>query len=120
MNMEKTIAFDFDGVIHQFKKGWQGAEIISEKPVRGIRNVLSELKVKGYKITIYSCRALTLEGYRAMVKWLAENKMIEFIEDITSSKPIAKVMVDDRCINFRGNTTSLVDEIESFRSWEEL
>lgn len=50
--MNKVISFDFDGVIHSYTSGWKGADIIPDVPVKGIKNVLEDLKAKDYVIGI--------------------------------------------------------------------
>ena len=51
----KTIAVDFDGVIHGYSKGWQKGQIYDD-PVPGAKEALEKLKSKGYRILIYSTR----------------------------------------------------------------
>jgi len=36
---KNTIAVDFDGVIHQYSKGWEDGSIY-DKPVKGVRQAL--------------------------------------------------------------------------------
>ena len=117
--MKQVVAFDFDGVIHSYRSGWQGVGVITDKPVPGIRDVLRGLRSEGYEIVIYTCRAREFEGYKAVVKWLTANKMIEFVSEITQTKPIAKCYVDDRSIRFDGTVQNLIAEIKNFSSWTE-
>ena len=118
-SMEKVIAFDFDGVVHNDNVPWRGVDIIAGGPCEGIRKVFMRLKLRGYRIAIYTCRARTLAGYRAVLHWLTIWGMMPYVSEITSSKPVAKCYIDDRAIQFQGNTDDLIERIETFASWTE-
>ena len=40
---KQTVVFDFDGVIHSYKSGWQGDAIIPDEPVVGIDKALRDI-----------------------------------------------------------------------------
>ncbi len=115
--MAKTIVFDFDGVIHSYKSGWQGMGNIPDEPVEGIKEIIDKLMEKGYEVAIFSTRCGSLEGYEAVRKWL--NKYGIKVSRLCATKPPAIVYVDDRAITFDGNCEGLVDKIEAFKSWIE-
>lgn len=118
--MNKTICFDFDGVIHSYKSGWQGAENIPDPPVDGIGEVLRELYYSDqYRIIIHSSRAETSEGKWAIWNWLIKYDLDIYVSKVLNTKPPAMVYVDDRAICFDGNTKNLVERINGFRSWLE-
>lgn len=108
----QTIAFDFDGVIHSYVSGWKGADVIPDPPVVGIAEVMKILMDDGYRIVIFSTRAGSAGGVLAMTNYL--NHYDIPYHEITDSKPMATVYVDDRAIQFKGQITTLVHEIESF------
>jgi len=115
--MKKTIVFDFDGVIHSYKSGWQGHDIISDEPVQGIKETIDNLREKGYEVVIVSTRSAYPTGKIAMKGWLEKyNIKVDRISDV---KPPAIVYVDDRAITFDGNTNGLVEKICAFKSWVE-
>lgn len=63
---------------------------------------------------------VNLEAKKAeLEKWLKDLDMLEYVEEITAEKPIAKVYVDDRAIRFDGNVSKLFNEIITFKSWTE-
>lgn len=69
--MKKTICFDFDGVIHEYKTPWSGPRTISDGPVLGALQRLAELITSGkYDVCIYSSRSNAIGGRRAMRRWL--------------------------------------------------
>ena len=68
--MKKLICLDFDGVIHSYSSGWQGASTISDPPVEGAIDFIVELLANGYDVAIYSSRSGSWRGRRAMKKWL--------------------------------------------------
>lgn len=113
-----TVCFDFDGVIHSYRSGWQGDEsIIPDPMVFGIGKVIRKLKADGYKIVIFTTRARTKEGFNAVCNYL-KRRHIPF-DSITDIKPPALCYIDDRAINFDGDCESLYPKIVGFKSWVE-
>lgn len=111
----KTVVFDFDGVIHSYKSGWQGIDVIPDEPVEGIGTAIDSIRNKGYKVVIVSTRCSTEEGKLAIAEWL--NKYNIVVDDVVAEKPPAIVYVDDRAITFDGDCNTLLDKIESFKPW---
>lgn len=113
--MKKTVAFDFDGVIHSYTSGWQGAAVVPDPPVPGIKESIEALRAAGYEVVVVSSRANTEEGCAAINNFLKEHEIIA--DMVTNNKPPALVYVDDRAICFDGKVESLVEKIINFRPW---
>ena len=113
--MKKTVAFDFDGVIHSYTSGWQGAEVVPDPPVPGIKESIEALRAANYEVVVVSSRANTYEGAMAIMHYLEANGIT--VDMVTDKKPPALVYVDDRAICFDGNASSLVEQIVNFRPW---
>lgn len=114
MAFKKTIALDFDGVIHKYTSKWVSEDVIPDEPVDGIKEFIDDLN-KTYRVVIYSARAKTEKGKEAMKKWLKENDIT--IEKIYYEKPMAFVYIDDRAIRFDGNVNGLKEQIDNFVPW---
>jgi len=114
---KKTVVFDFDGVIHSYKSGWQGAENIPDPPVAGIRETIASLRSNGYEVAVVSTRCATSDGMEAVKRYLIQNEI--FVDKVCKEKPPAIVYVDDRAICFRGNVNNLINDINNFKSWIE-
>lgn len=120
--MAKTICIDFDGVIHDYSKGWQGVDVF-DKPVSGAREGTAALKEQGWMIIIYTTRNDT----PALRQWLQENHITyDHInnnpnqpEGSDKGKLIANVYLDDRGILFDGNWEKAVEKTLSFLPWQE-
>lgn len=110
--------FDFDGVINSYKSGFQKGPI-TDPPVEGIEEVLKGLYESGWKVVVFTTRALTDEGAGQVWNYLKQNGLVRYIYDVTAIKPPARVYVDDRAINFDGNTTSLLRDILTFKTYME-
>lgn len=116
--MTKRIVFDFDGVIHSYVSGWKGEDVIPDKPVKDIDVALKALKDEGYEIIVATTRCQTDKGRRAVIKWLKENGIWQYIYTVTLEKPPAIAYVDDRAIKFDGNPFNLLYEIRNFKTWQ--
>ena len=100
--MPKTIAIDFDGVIHSYTSGWTGP-VPTDPPVDGALKFINKLLELGYKVSIYSTRFETFSGSNATVEWLTKNGFpIEQLE-LTFAKPKAIIYIDDRAFRFDGD-----------------
>ena len=101
----KTIAIDFDGVIHKYSKGYLGQQNVYDEPTEGTHETLKELKRKGYHLIIVSSRPV--EPIR---KWLRQNDLLGYFDDITNTKRPALVYVDDKAWHFeRGQESSWIE-----------
>lgn len=127
---KKIIAVDFDGVLHSFSSGWQGARTISDLPTDGAVEWLKHLIRRPHlpvrccpeyhiKVVIYSARLYHWGGKRAIKKWLwlwgltkQEISMLGFVRQ----KPVCQFILDDRVVCFRGKFPS-DHEIINFRPW---
>lgn len=112
---EKTVVFDFDGVIHSYTSGWKGTDVIPDPVVPGIQDAINTLRTKGFRVVVVSTRCATLKGRRAVQKYMIDNHIV--VDDIMGVKPPAICYVDDRAIYFDGHPETLVDKIQSFRTW---
>lgn len=117
MSYTPTVVFDFDGVLHSYASGWRGTTEIPDPPVPGMREVIGELRERGYKVVVVSTRCIGPEGTGAVKRYLKENQ-IE-VDDVLAEKPPAICYVDDRAICFDGNTDGLIEKIVNFKSWVE-
>lgn len=109
-----TIIFDFDGVIHSYTSGWQGADVIPDPPVPGVREAINQIREAGYKVVVLSARCYQ-GGMEAIKDWLFLHD-IE-VDEIVRDKVSAILQVDDRCICFDGKPENLLQSIKEFKPW---
>lgn len=112
---QPTVVFDFDGVIHSYKSGWQGAENTSDPVVPGIASAIHDLREHGYRIVVVSTRCSSPSGMEAVKKYLRKNKIT--VDDVMADKPPAVCYIDDRAICFDGHPETLLDKVSSFVPW---
>ncbi len=101
-----TVALDFDGVIHSYTSGWTGPKPI-DPPVEGALEFLRLLKRAGWNVIIFTTRASTPDGWGETKSWLAKYNMMEYVDEITWTKPKASLYVDDRGHRFMGDFEEL-------------
>ena len=113
------ICVDFDGVLHSYTSGWKGMGRIDDPPVDGAIDWLIDLIVAGFRVSIYSSRSKSLQGRRAMKRWLRQHwgggggfSEIEW----PWFKPPAHVTVDDRAWCFAGLFPS-PEGLRAFKPW---
>ncbi len=95
----KTIALDFDGVLHKYSKGWTGI-IPEEEPVIGALDFVKET-MKTYKVVVFSIRAKEFTGAQAISQWLKYHGFP--IMEIYHNKPKAALYIDDKGFRFTGS-----------------
>lgn len=100
---QKTICVDFDGVIADYSKGFQGQDVFGE-PLSGASEGMQALRRKGWKIIIFTTR----QASPALMSYLNQysipfdeiNSNSEQPEGTNPGKPIADVYLDDRAVRF--------------------
>ena len=92
---KKTIAIDFDGVIHRYSKGWQGMGNAYDPPNPGAVAAIKELNQRGYRLVVFSSRNVDI-----IKEWLSKHDLSEYFDEITNTKIPARVYIDDRGYRF--------------------
>ena len=109
---KKTILIDLDGVLNTYESNYDEGCIPLIKD--GAYELLKELS-SDYRIVIFTSRNLLLAS-----KWVIENNLEEFVENVTNVKEPAYLLIDDRCIKFDGNYQNLINEIKNFNVWHKF
>lgn len=123
--MSKPIlCVDFDGVLHSYESGWQGAAVVSDPPVKGAIEFL-RLAVQHFRVAVYSSRSGQPGGIGAMRSWLEMHIMDQDPEregpwylqiEWPTEKPPALVTLDDRALTFTGEWPEMGTLLE-FKPW---
>ena len=120
---KRILCIDFDGVIHSYTSGWQGADVIADPPVPGALDWLESLIVDGFEVCIYSSRSKEPGGPEAMRAWLEDwcdddDQGLGRLGELSypTEKPAAYLTIDDRAICFQG-TFPTTTEIKAFTPW---
>lgn len=127
------LCLGFDGVLHSYTSGWQGADVVSDPPVEGMVDFLvAALQV--FDVQIFSSRSHQEGGREAMIGWLVENGLPKgaleavFEDDpmgydlwesrikFPREKPPAMVGIDDRALTFDGTFPEIADLL-AFEPW---
>lgn len=114
MSVKKIIVMDFDGVIHSYKSGWKGVDVIPDEPVPGVKEFINNLR-RDYQVYVLSSRTNDPFGLQAVKRWLEKYKIS--VDDVVDHKPPAYLTIDDRCICFTGDFNGLRSKIDSFEPW---
>ncbi|HEY1299226.1 MAG TPA: hypothetical protein VGF07_01940 [Stellaceae bacterium] len=128
------LMLDFDGVLHSYSSGWQGADRILDPPVAGFAGFL-ERAVEHFQVCVHSSRSAVEEGRWAMRDWLRRELHAHYRQTVSTDagawraadaimnrmgfpkdKPAAFVSLDDRCLNFTGVWPDIA-ELRAFRPW---
>ena len=107
--MKKTILIDLDCVLNTYDGNFDKDFIppIKDGAYEFLQNLSEE-----YQIKLFTTRNKIL-----VAKWVIENKLESFIEDITNIKELSYLYIDDRCINFNGSYVELLNKIKQFKTW---
>ena len=109
---------DFDGVIHSYTSGWLGATAVSDPPVPGAIEWLTEMSTK-YTLAIFSARNRHAGAVDAMKAWLLQFGLSEEVLKkikFPKQKIPAHLYIDDRAWRFEGTFPS-TDLIDAFKPW---
>lgn len=107
--IKKTILIDLDGVLNTYDGKYDKNYI---PPVKdGAYQLIKELS-EDFKIVIFTTRNSLVAS-----KWVIQNGLDKYIENVTNVKEPAYLIIDDRCINFEGNYNILKEKIKNFEVW---
>lgn len=104
LDKRKTIAIDFDGVIHKYSKGFQGLDNAYDEPMPGTFEALTKLKSLGYVLKIMSSRPAPV-----IEEWLKHYQLDGLITEVSNHKFPATIYIDDR--GFKFENWNQIDEI---------
>lgn len=128
-----TISLDFDGVIHQYSKGYQDGRIY-DPPVKGAARFIYDCMFeRNWSVFILSTRdpeqikewmeTILFQGkelpFKITViapdqKFWNEKKNI----GITNRKMAAHIYLDDRGLKFEGIFENLIEQMSGFNTWQ--
>ncbi len=124
------LCIDFDGVLHDYHRGWQHGEIYGQ-----ITDGFFEWSIKAmsaFQLVIYSSRSKSQEGITAMRAWLLQQAAesapeirglnTEIVHSLVfaSEKPSAFLTIDDRAIQFSGSWRDPAldpQKLRAFKPW---
>lgn len=125
-----VLCVDFDGVLHSYTSGWQGADRVADGPVPGavawLRELVLDPKSK-FDVQVYSSRSRSEDGREAMREalrlWCIQAGMyphhagaLVAMLKFPVEKPAAYLTIDDRAICFEGQFPTQ-DEMLKFKPW---
>jgi hypothetical protein len=127
--MSKPIlCLDFDGVIHSYTSGWQGADIVADPPTSGAIEFLWRA-IERFDVQILSSRSGQPGGIEAMQGWLSRWDAAYWADEparprtclvlcikFPTAKPAAFLTIDDRALTFTG-TFPDVTTLGDFKPW---
>ena len=108
----KNLAIDFDGVIHNFNKGYHDGTCYGE-PIEGSLEAIKLLS-KEYNIVIFTAKAKPSRplvngktGTELVQEWLEKHKVMQYVSEITSEKPRSQIYIDDKGYHFQNWSDTL-------------
>jgi len=114
---KKTLALDFDGVIHRYSKGWTTPGDCYDEPTAGFVEWLEKAE-DAFDIVIVSSRLASVEGHKAVRQWLAKYGLERL--RTSTERPPAHLTIDDRAVMFTGNWEDYPMEVLlDFKPWTE-
>lgn len=95
LEKKRTIAVDFDGVIHKYSQGFQGLMNAYDDPMEDLRESLDHLKEAGKRLVVLSSRPASI-----IDSWLQDKNLRHYFDEISNFKIPADIYIDDRGYKF--------------------
>ena len=114
---KKNISIDFDGVIHDWSKGWHDGTCYGE-PIKGALEAIKLLSKK-YQIIVFTAKCRPdrppingKTGKQLVIEWLKKHDLLDYISEVTHEKPRAMIYIDDKGYRFQSwnNTIKYLEE----------
>ena len=103
---KKNISIDFDGVIHDWSKGWHDGTCYGE-PIKGALEAIKLLSKK-YQIIVFTAKCRPdrppvngKTGKQLVIEWLEKHDLLDYISEVTHEKPRAMIYIDDKGYRFK-------------------
>jgi hypothetical protein len=119
-----VLCLDFDGVLHSYMSGWQGADVIPDPPVPGAWQFIARAQ-EHFRVAIFSSRTGQPGGLDAMRSYVWRGLRLDLgatalgvfeLIEWPLEKPPALVSIDDRALTFDGSWPS-VASLRRFQPW---
>tara|TARA_R110002020_G_scaffold265980_3_gene480821 strand:+ start:3140 stop:4147 length:1008 start_codon:yes stop_codon:yes gene_type:complete len=115
-NQQMNLAIDFDGVIHNFDKGWHDGTCYGD-PIEGSLEAIKKLSEK-YNLIIFSAKVRpdrplvdNKTGKELVCEWLKKHGVMKYIQEVTHEKPRAKYYIDDKALEFKDNWFNILERV---------
>lgn len=106
LNKKRVILIDLDGVLNKYCGNFDRDFIPDVK--EGAEEFLSKLS-QDFEIKIFTTRNKLLTA-----KWLIKNSLDKYVNDVTNTKDLAWLYIDDRCLCFEGSYCEMLTQINKF------
>ena len=106
---KRTILIDLDGVLNTYTGQYDKNTI--EEAREGTIEFIKELSID------FDLKLFTTRPQKLVEKWLNKYNMQDYFSEITNTKKIAWLILDDRCIKFDGNYKNTITQIKNFKPW---
>lgn len=103
MSDKRTIAIDFDGVIHKYSKGFHDGTAY-DVPTDGAFEAIDKLRKRGYHVYVLTARPVGPTGLWFLKWWPSD---FGDIPEISNTKKPAIAYIDDRGMRFTNWTDML-------------
>ena len=104
---KKTIAIDLDGVLNEYNGKYDEYKIPNIK--NGAKEFITELS-KDYQLILFTTR-----DNKMAKDWLIKNNIDKYFDNITSTKPLASIYLDDRALKFEGDYDKTLNNIKNYK-----
>ena len=107
LDKSKTLAIDFDGVLHKYTSGFKGLYNAYDEPMPDTKWALDKLKLQGWKLKVCTSRPKEV-----VIEWLEKWNFSEYFDEVSNVKFPATLYIDDRAFHFQ-SWKQTIDEISS-------
>lgn len=112
----RNLAIDFDGVVHNFDKGWHDGTCYGN-PIPGSIEAIKELS-KRWNLILFTAKVKpdrplvnNKTGMELVQEWLIKHDIHQYFDYITCEKPRAEFYIDDKAIEFCNNWEEILKRV---------
>jgi len=105
---KRKILIDLDGVLNNYT-------VFDENTIPEIKQGAKEFIEKLFNLNKYDLILFTTRNKKLAIKWLIDNNLDRYFNDVTDIKLPAYLYIDDRALNFDGDFENMFNKIEDFK-----